>query len=92
MPVSENVRPQDHGIAKIRDLAPSRGWHALPTVLHGHCQHRPQASQAPPPALGHRGRRDAALMALAILRLGPALPSADRASQWIDTVQQGDML
>ena len=32
----------------------------------------------------------AALVVLA-WRLGPALPTADRASLWIDTVQQGDM-
>lgn len=36
----------------------------------------------------------AALIAVAVLlmRLGPALPDADRASLWIDTVQQGQML
>ena len=33
----------------------------------------------------------AALVVL-VLRLGPALPTADRGSLWIDTVQQGDML
>lgn len=33
----------------------------------------------------------AALVAL-LLRLGPALPSAERSSLWIDTVQRGDML
>lgn len=31
-------------------------------------------------------------LAIAVLRLGPALPTADRASLWIDAVQQGDML
>lgn len=30
--------------------------------------------------------------AFALARLGPALPQAERASLWIDTVQQGDML
>ena len=35
-----------------------------------------------------------AVAALAVLvwRLGPALPTAERSSLWIDTVQQGDML
>lgn len=33
----------------------------------------------------------AALVAL-LLRLGPALPTAERSSLWIDTVQRGDML
>jgi RND family efflux transporter MFP subunit len=32
------------------------------------------------------------LLAVLIMRLGPALPTADRSSLWIDTVQQGDML
>jgi HlyD family secretion protein len=31
-------------------------------------------------------------LASVILRLGPALPTADRSSLWIDAVQQGDML
>ena len=31
-------------------------------------------------------------LAIALLRLGPALPTAERASLWIDAVQQGDML
>lgn len=31
-------------------------------------------------------------LAIVILRLGPALPTADRSSLWIDAVQQGDML
>ena len=33
-----------------------------------------------------------AMLAVLLLRLGPALPRADRASLWIDTVQRGDML
>jgi multidrug efflux pump subunit AcrA (membrane-fusion protein) len=32
------------------------------------------------------------MLAVLLLRLGPALPRADRASLWIDTVQRGDML
>ena len=32
------------------------------------------------------------VLAIVIVRLGPALPVADRASLWIDAVQQGDML
>lgn len=55
------------------------------------------------PAYGIRKRRRLRLMiaggalaaaALAVLvwRLGPALPTVDRSSLWIDTVQQGDML
>ena len=55
------------------------------------------------PAYGIRKRRRLRFMiaggvlavaALAVLvwRLGPALPTADRSSLWIDTVQQGDML
>ena len=31
-------------------------------------------------------------LGVALARLGPALPTADRASLWIDTVQRGDML
>ena len=31
-------------------------------------------------------------LAIVILRLGPALPTADRSSLWIDAVQRGDML
>jgi RND family efflux transporter MFP subunit len=31
-------------------------------------------------------------LAIVILRLGPALPTADRSSLWIDAVQQGQML
>src|SRR5574337_134368 len=31
-------------------------------------------------------------LAVLLLRLGPALPRADRSSLWIDTVQRGDML
>lgn len=31
-------------------------------------------------------------VAVSLMRLGPALPDADRASLWIDTVQQGQML
>ena len=34
----------------------------------------------------------AAVAAFALARLGPALPQAERASLWIDAVQQGDML
>jgi multidrug efflux pump subunit AcrA (membrane-fusion protein) len=34
----------------------------------------------------------ATAMAIVILRLGPALPTADRSSLWIDAVQQGQML
>ncbi|WP_302072388.1 HlyD family efflux transporter periplasmic adaptor subunit [Fulvimonas sp. R45] len=33
-----------------------------------------------------------AALVLLVLRLGPALPVADRGSLWIDVVQQGDML
>jgi len=33
-----------------------------------------------------------ALLVVLLLRLGPALPQADRSSLWIDTVQRGDML
>lgn len=33
-----------------------------------------------------------AMLAVLVWRLGPALPTADRGSLWIDTVQQGDML
>lgn len=33
-----------------------------------------------------------ALLVVLLLRLGPALPRADRSSLWIDTVQRGDML
>ena len=33
-----------------------------------------------------------AMLVTVLLRLGPALPRADRASLWIDTVQRGDML
>jgi multidrug efflux pump subunit AcrA (membrane-fusion protein) len=33
-----------------------------------------------------------AVAALAVARLGPALPKADRSSVWIDTVKRGDML
>jgi multidrug efflux pump subunit AcrA (membrane-fusion protein) len=55
------------------------------------------------PTLKLRKRRRLRLIAAAItvlvaallvlwLRLGPALPRADRASLWIDTVQRGDML
>ena len=33
-----------------------------------------------------------AALVLLVLRLGPALPVADRGSLWIDTVQRGDML
>ncbi|MEI7035778.1 efflux RND transporter periplasmic adaptor subunit [Fulvimonas yonginensis] len=33
-----------------------------------------------------------AVLAVVLLRLGPALPTAERASLWIDTVQRGDML
>ncbi len=33
-----------------------------------------------------------ALLAVLLLRLGPALPQVDRSSLWIDTVQRGDML
>ncbi|MGB3462822.1 MAG: HlyD family efflux transporter periplasmic adaptor subunit [Rhodanobacter lindaniclasticus] len=32
------------------------------------------------------------MLAVLLLRLGPALPRADRASLWMDTVQRGDML
>lgn len=32
------------------------------------------------------------LVVVLVMRLGPALPDADRASLWIDTVQQGQML
>lgn len=33
-----------------------------------------------------------AILVVALLRLGPALPQVDRSSVWIDTVQHGDML
>ncbi|WP_254422828.1 HlyD family efflux transporter periplasmic adaptor subunit [Rhodanobacter sp. B05] len=33
-----------------------------------------------------------AVLVVVLLRLGPALPRADRSSLWIDTVQRGDML
>ena len=42
--------------------------------------------------LAGAGATVVAMAAVALARLGPALPKAERASLWIDAVQRGDML